>query len=99
MIFCNRIDLIKRIDVVKRCQYWHFNHGFKFQKLFCNVCHDLMMLCLNIGDIAIITVKGADYPCIFNDIYKSDAFNLLENYILDDCGYIWNVYQKSKCFK
>ena len=36
-------------------------------------CHDLTMLCLNLSDIAIITVKGDDYCCIINDISKSDA--------------------------
>ena len=38
-----------------------FNHGFKFQDSICNGCHDLTTLCLNISDIAIITVKGAAY--------------------------------------
>ena len=32
-----------------------------------------MILCLNICDIAFITVKGCDYCCIIHDIYKSDA--------------------------
>ena len=35
-----------------------FNHGFKFQDSICNGCHDLKMLCLNISDITIITVKN-----------------------------------------
>ena len=46
------------------------------------------MLCLNISDIAIITVKGADYGCIIHNISKSEAIRLLENSVLDDCGYI-----------
>ena len=40
------------------CHYWVFNHGFEFQDSICNGCHDLTMLCLDISDIAIITVKG-----------------------------------------
>ena len=36
---------------------------FKFQNSICNGCHDLTMLCLNISNIAIITVKGVGY-CI-----------------------------------
>ena len=35
------------------------------------------MLCLNLSDIVIITVKDADYPCIIHDISKSDAIHLL----------------------
>ena len=46
------------------------------------------MLCLNIINIAIIAVKGADFRCNIHDISKSEAIYLLENYVLDDCGYI-----------
>ena len=46
------------------------------------------MLCINIIDIAIITVKGIDYCCIINNITKSDRINSLENSVLDDGGYI-----------
>ena len=46
------------------------------------------MLSVNISDIAIITTKGVDYRCIIHDINKSEAINLLKNYLPDDCGYI-----------
>ena len=46
------------------------------------------MLCLDISDIAIITVKNVDYRCIIHNISKSEAVNLLENSVLEDCGYI-----------
>ena len=47
------------------------------------------MLCLNISDIAIITVKKVDYRYIIHNISKSEAFNLLKNCIFDDdCFYI-----------
>ena len=46
------------------------------------------MLHLNISDIAIITVKNGDYRCIIHSITKSEAINLLENYVLEDRGYI-----------
>ena len=61
---------------------------FKFQDYVRNGCHDLIMLCLNISNIAIVTVKGVDYHCIIHDISKSEAIRLLENSVLDDCGYI-----------
>ena len=70
------------------CHYWFFNHGFEFQDFDCNGCHDLKMLCLNISDIAIITVKGVDYRCIIYDISKSEAIYLLENSALQDRVYI-----------
>ena len=46
-------------------------------------------MCKNISDIAIITVKGADYHCIILDISKSDATNLLEN----SCLMILDIYK------
>ena len=70
------------------CLYLIFNHGFKFQDSVCNGCHDLTMLCLNISNIAIITVKGVDYCCVIHDISKSEAFPLLENSVLDDRRFI-----------
>ena len=46
------------------------------------------MLCINIGNIAIITVKNVDYRCIMHDISRSEAIHLLENYVLDNRRYI-----------
>ena len=46
------------------------------------------MLCLNIGDIAIIIVKNVDYRCIMYNINRSEAINLLENCVLEDRGHI-----------
>ena len=64
-------DLSKEINPTKSnnskdciaCHYWFFNYGFKFQDSVCNGCHDLVMLCLSISDIAIITIEGVDYHC------------------------------------
>ena len=43
------------------CHYWFFNHGFGFQDSVCNGFYDLTILCLNISDIVIITVKDIHY--------------------------------------
>ena len=81
--------LVKVITAKIVCvsHYWFFNHGFKFQSSVCNGCHNLAMLCLNLSDVAIITVKSVDYRCIIHGISKSGAINLLEN-LLDDRRYI-----------
>ena len=68
--------------------YWFSNHGFKFQDSVCNGCHDLTILCFNLSDITIITVKNVDYCCIFYDFSKSKAIHLFKNSVLDDRGYI-----------
>ena len=60
------------------CHYWYLNHGCKFQTSVCNGCHDLTLLCLNLSDIVIITVKAVEYHCIICDISKCEATNLLE---------------------
>ena len=90
MLYYERIDLSERIDLAKSnnskecmiCHYWFFNHGFKFQDSVCNGC------C--VFTIAIITIKNVDYRCIIHHISKSDAINLLENSVLENCGYISN---------
>ena len=70
------------------CHHRVFNHGFKFQDSVCNGCHDSTILCLNISNTAIITVKDVDYCCIIHSISKSEAINLLKDSVLDDIGYI-----------
>ena len=76
MLYYDKIDINDGIDPTKSnksrecmiCHYWFFNHRFKFQDHVCNDCHDLTMLCLNISDIAIITVKNVDYCCAMYNI-------------------------------
>ena len=96
MLYCNRTDINEVIHPTKsnnskECMvfhYWFFNHGFKFQDSVCNNCHDWTMLCLNVSDISLITVKKVDYHCIINDINKSKATNLLENSVVEYRRYI-----------
>ena len=81
---CDKIDISKGSDPNKsnknkECLIWRyciFNQGIKFQDSVCNGCHDLKMLCLNISNIAIITIKNVDYRCIINNISKYKAINL-----------------------
>ena len=72
MLYRNRIDISEGFDHLKNnrseecmiCHYWVFNHGFKYQDFVRNVCYDLTVLCLNMSDVVIITVKDVDYNCI-----------------------------------
>ena len=96
MLYFERINLSGGIDPAKsnenkECmiyRYCFINHEVRFQNHVCSGFHNFAMLCLNISDIAIITVKGVDYRCIIHDLTKSEAICLLENYMLDDCGYM-----------
>lgn len=58
---CDIINISKGIDLGQSsnskcmaCRYWYSDNGFKFQDFVCNGCHDLLMQCINISDIAII---------------------------------------------
>ena len=37
------------------------------------------MIFINLNDIAILNINGADYRCIINGISTSDVVNLLQN--------------------
>ena len=91
MLYYDRIDLSEGIDVNETseskkcniCHYWYFlNKGFKFKSYVCNGCHDLLMISMNLSDIAILNIKGADYHCIISGISKSEATNLMQNIAL-----------------
>ena len=46
------------------------------------------MLSVSISNLAIITVKNFDYSCVVYSISKSQAINLLKNYVPKTRGYI-----------
>ena len=73
----NKTSGTKECDI---CHYWYFlNKGFKFQPNVCSRCHELLMMSMNLSDIAILNIKSADYPCIIRGISKSEAINLMQN--------------------
>ena len=96
MLYYDRNDINKGIDHTKNnrskecmiCHYWVFNHWFNFEGSVCNVFHELMILCLNIIDIAVIIVINVDYRCIIHNISKSRTINLLKSSELENVGYI-----------
>ena len=50
------------------------------------------MKCVNISNIAIITVNGADSLCITPSIRKFDEIDLLKSYVIDDRGYAQKMH-------
>ena len=72
MPYNDSIDVSEGIDVNKRneskecdiCHYWYFlDKGFKFYPNFCNEYHDLLMMSMNLSDIAILNIKSVDDYC------------------------------------
>ena len=84
VLYYDRIDVSKGIDVDKTsaskecdiCHYWYF---LKFQPNVCNICHYLLMMSMDLSDIAILNIKDSDYCCIISLISKSAAINLMQN--------------------
>ena len=82
------IDVFERTDINKAsaskeydiCHYWYFlNKGFKIQPSVRNKFHDLLVMSINLCDIAILNNKDSDYCCIISGISKSEAIKLLES--------------------
>ena len=70
MLYYDKIDFSEGTDVNKTsaskecnvCHYFYFlNYSFKFQLNVCNRCHDLLIMSVNLRDIAILNIKGSDY--------------------------------------
>ena len=79
MLYYDRIQVSEEIDINKIsaskeydiCHCWYFlDKGFKFQPYGCNRCHDLLMMSMNLSDIAILNTKGSDYSSITSLISK-----------------------------
>ena len=88
ILYYDRINVSEGINVNKTCaskdydvcHYWYFlNFSSKFQPNVCNRCDDLLMMSVNLSDIAILSIKGSDYRSVISLISKNEATNLLQN--------------------
>ena len=78
LTFLKKLILIQQIRDI--CYYWYFiDKGLKFQLYVCNKCYDVLIMSINLNDIAILNFRGIDYYCIINGISKSDRANFLQN--------------------
>ena len=85
MLCFNRINIYDGIDinktsVSKDCNishYWYFQiKCLGFQPDDCNGCHNVLMMFMNLSNIATLKIHGADYCCITSRIIKSNTINL-----------------------
>ena len=88
MLYFDRTHVSERIDInntseSKECDIVtigvFLNKGFKFQPNICNGCHDLLMMSMNLSDVATLSIKGVDYRYIISVISKNEAINLMQN--------------------
>ena len=86
LTFLKKLMLIKQVHQksVMFATIWYFlNYSFKVQPNVYNRCHDLLMMSINLSDIAILNIKD-DYRCIIRLIGKNEAIKLLQNADLTD---------------
>ena len=66
MLYYKRIEVFEGTNVNKTsaskecdvCHYWYFlNFSFKFEPNVCNRCHDLLIVSMNLSDIAILNIR------------------------------------------
>ena len=88
MLYFDRIDVSEGRDVNKTsaskecdiCHYWYLLcFSFKLQPNVCNRCHDLLMMSINLSDIAVLNIKGSEYHCIISLISKNKAIKVMNN--------------------
>ena len=95
MLQYERIDVSEGTDINKTtssrecelCHYWLFRDaGFKFEEHVCNGCHDLMTMAYSLGNIAILSAKGATFRCILWGISRNEGLKRFKNSVLEDQG-------------
>ena len=63
LAFMKELILIKqnKTNVSKECNVWHYlyflNFSFKIQPNACIKCHDLLMMSINLSNIAVLKLK------------------------------------------
>ena len=55
------------------------SYSFKFQPNVCSRCHDLLMLSMNLSDIAVLNIKSSNYRRTISLISKNKTINLMQN--------------------
>ena len=86
MLEYDRIDISEGFDINKAnaskecniCHYWYFlDKGFKYKRYLCNGCHYLMRKAMNFNDVAVVSVKGADYRIHFWCMSRDSGLTLI----------------------
>ena len=85
MLYFDKIVVSEGTDINKasaseECDICHYGYfigtWFKFQRYICNGCYNVLMISIDLSDIAILNVNDANYRSIINGIRKCDALNL-----------------------
>ena len=105
MVYYDIIDVSEGIDVNKTseskecdiCHYCYFlDKAFKFQSDFWNGFQGVLIMSMNLSNIAILNIQGVDYRCIISEISKSEVINLMRNVQLSEKRKIINYKNYKK---
>ena len=92
MLYYDGINVSEGIDVdktskSKECDICHHMfvttgtsqiRGFKFQPDVYNGYHDVLLMSMNLSNISILNIPGADYHCIISGISKSETKEIIQ---------------------
>ena len=71
----------------KQCDIYHYCcfliKGFKFRANVCSRCHGLLMMSMNLSDIAFLNIKTPDHGCIISRNSKGEGHKLNAKYRFD----------------
>ena len=79
MLYFDRIDVSEGIDIYKTnaskecgiCHYRCFlDKEVKFQSHVCNCCHDVLMMSMNLSDIAILNINDVIIALLLSELVK-----------------------------
>ena len=88
MSYYHRNDASEETDVdktssSKECDICHcctfLDKQFNLQPHVCNGSNDLLMMYMNLNNIAIFNNKDSDYCCIISGISNGEAINSMQN--------------------
>ena len=96
MLYFGRIYVSEGTDVNKTSEskerdifHYFLNKGLKFKANVCNGYHGLLVMPMNLNNIASLNIKGADYCCIIIEINQTWGYKLNAKYWFDQKK--WNI--------
>ena len=75
---------VRYLSLLVLFRYFYVLEVFMFQPYVCNGTHDVLMMSMNLSNVAILSIKGTDYRCIIAGISKTEIINLMHNINLSE---------------
>ena len=66
------------------CHFWFFvDKNFKYQKYFCDGCHDMSMKAVSMKNLAIVYVGGSVHRINFSFMNLNEVISLMNKSVID----------------